>query len=92
MHDAHDQRWPDRTIPATCQIHGSQGYSSVAATRSSTLSGVARIPGTGKSLGDHDTHHGHLRRGRVLAACGVEFSPQRGGYPWPGSVRQTAQS
>ncbi|MGH8602280.1 MAG: hypothetical protein ACREXR_05735 [Gammaproteobacteria bacterium] len=30
-----------------------------------------------QSLSDHDTHRGHLRRGRVLAACGVEFSPLR---------------
>ena len=30
-----------------------------------------------RSLNDHDTHCGHLRRGRVLAACGVEFSPLR---------------
>ena len=28
-----------------------------------------------RSLSDHDTHRGHLRRGRVMAACGVEFSP-----------------
>ncbi|MGH3935053.1 MAG: hypothetical protein ACRDS1_08775 [Pseudonocardiaceae bacterium] len=30
-----------------------------------------------QSPGDHDTHRGHLRRGRVLAACGVEFTPLR---------------
>ncbi len=30
-----------------------------------------------RSLNDHDTHCGHVRRGRVLAACGVEFSPLR---------------
>lgn len=32
-----------------------------------------------RSTGERDTHSGHLRRGRVLAACGVEFSPLR---PW----------
>lgn len=26
-----------------------------------------------KSLGVHDTHLGHLRRGRVIARCGIEF-------------------
>lgn len=30
-----------------------------------------------RSTGDRDTHHGHMRRGRVLAVCGVEFSPVR---------------
>ncbi|MDQ3761138.1 MAG: hypothetical protein M3460_05405 [Actinomycetota bacterium] len=30
-----------------------------------------------RSLSDHDTHCGHLRRGRVLAACGMEFLPLR---------------
>lgn len=30
-----------------------------------------------QSLNAHDTHRGHLRRGRVLATCGVEFSPLR---------------
>ncbi len=30
-----------------------------------------------RSLSDQDTHRGHLRRGRVLAACGVEFLPLR---------------
>lgn len=30
-----------------------------------------------RSTGDQDTHRGHLRRGRVLAGCGVEFSPLR---------------
>jgi hypothetical protein len=30
-----------------------------------------------QSLSAHDTHRGHLRRGRVLTACGVEFSPLR---------------
>lgn len=30
-----------------------------------------------QSLNANDTHRGHLRRGRVLAACGVEFSPLR---------------
>ena len=30
-----------------------------------------------RSMDDHDTHRGHLRRGRVMAACGVEFSPLR---------------
>lgn len=30
-----------------------------------------------QSLNAHNTHRGHLRRGRVLAACGVEFSPVR---------------
>lgn len=30
-----------------------------------------------RSLNHKDTHRGHLRRGRVLAACGVEFSPLR---------------
>lgn len=30
-----------------------------------------------RSAGDQDTHHGHLRHGRVLAACCVEFSPLR---------------
>lgn len=27
-----------------------------------------------RSLSDYDTHCGHLRRGRVLAACGVAFT------------------
>lgn len=30
-----------------------------------------------RSTGDQDTHRGYLRRGRVLAVCGVEFSPVR---------------
>ena len=30
-----------------------------------------------RSLSDRDTHRGHVRRGRALAACGVEFSPLR---------------
>jgi hypothetical protein len=30
-----------------------------------------------RSMNDHDTHRGHLRRGRVMAVCGVEFSPLR---------------
>jgi hypothetical protein len=30
-----------------------------------------------RSMNDHDTHRGHLRRGRVLAACGMEFWPLR---------------
>lgn len=29
-----------------------------------------------RSLSDYDTHCGTLRRGRVLAACGVEFTPK----------------
>jgi hypothetical protein len=41
-----------------------------------------------RSLTDHDTHRGHLRRGTVLTACGVEFSPLRawrkGGLALPG--------
>jgi hypothetical protein len=32
-----------------------------------------------RSLSDRDTHRGHLRRGRVLAACDVEFSSLRRG-------------
>ncbi len=36
-----------------------------------------------QSLNDRDTHRGHLRRGRVLAACGVEFAPLRAW--WKGS-------
>jgi hypothetical protein len=28
-----------------------------------------------QSMNAHDTHRGPLRRGRVLAVCGVEFSP-----------------
>ena len=36
-----------------------------------------------RSLIDHDTHRGHLRRGRVLAECGVKFSPLRA---WRGKV------
>lgn len=30
-----------------------------------------------QSLSNRDTHRGYLRRGRVLAVCGVEFSPLR---------------
>jgi hypothetical protein len=30
-----------------------------------------------RSLSDHDTHRGHLRHGRVMAVCGMEFSPLR---------------
>lgn len=30
-----------------------------------------------RSKDAQDTHRGHLRRGRVLAVCGVEFSPLR---------------
>jgi hypothetical protein len=30
-----------------------------------------------QSVNAGDTHRGHLRRGRVLIACGVEFSPLR---------------
>lgn len=29
-----------------------------------------------RSLSDYDTHCGTLRRGRVLAVCGVEFTPK----------------
>jgi hypothetical protein len=36
-----------------------------------------------QSLNAHDTHRGHLRRGRVLAVCGVEFSPLRAGIARP---------
>jgi hypothetical protein len=30
-----------------------------------------------RTTSERDTHSGHLRRGRVLAVCGVEFSPIR---------------
>lgn len=33
-----------------------------------------------RSRSNQDTHRGHLRRGRVLAMCGVEFSPLRGTF------------
>ena len=36
-----------------------------------------------QSLKAHDTHRGHLRRGRVMAVCGVEFSPLRAGIARP---------
>lgn len=36
-----------------------------------------------RSTGDHDTHRGHLRRGRVLAVCGMEFAPLRAGIACP---------
>lgn len=38
---------------------------------------AARMIWYRQSLSDRDTHCGHLLRGRVLAACGVEFSPLR---------------
>lgn len=30
-----------------------------------------------RSLSDRDTYRGNVRRGRVLAACGVELAPLR---------------
>lgn len=33
-----------------------------------------------QSQNAQDTHRGHLRRGRVLAVCGVEFSPVRASF------------
>lgn len=48
-----------------------------------------------RSLSDHDTHRGHLRRGRVLAVCEVEFSPLRAwrksGSALPGEPPDPAQ-
>ncbi len=48
-----------------------------------------------QSLSAHDTHRGHLRRGRVLAGCGVEFSPLRtwrkGGSALPGEPSDADQ-
>lgn len=38
-----------------------------------------------QSLNTHDTHRSHLRRGRVLAVRGVEFSPLRA-WCKPGSA------
>ena len=32
-----------------------------------------------QSLRDHDTHRGYLRRGRVQAVCGIEFTPVQAG-------------
>lgn len=32
-----------------------------------------------QSLSDHDTHRGYLRRGRVQAICGIEFTPVQAG-------------
>ena len=37
------------------------------------------IPWYVKSLSDHDTHRGYLRRGRVQAVCGIEFTPVQAG-------------
>lgn len=36
-----------------------------------------------QSLNDHDTHRGYLRRGRVIAHCGIEFAPVRAGIKSP---------
>ncbi len=48
-----------------------------------------------QSLRAQDTHCGHLRRGRVLATCGVEFSPLRawrkGGPALPGEPTDPEQ-
>jgi hypothetical protein len=48
-----------------------------------------------RSLSDHDTHRGHLRRGQVTAACGMEFSPLRawrkGGAALPGEPPEPEQ-
>ncbi len=48
-----------------------------------------------RSLNDHDTHRGHLRRGRVMAVCGIEFSPvplwRKGGAALRGELPEPEQ-
>jgi hypothetical protein len=48
-----------------------------------------------QSLNDRHTHRSHLRRGRVLAACGVEFAPLRawrkGSLTLPGEPTDPSQ-
>ncbi|MGH3918372.1 MAG: hypothetical protein ACRDSG_04935 [Pseudonocardiaceae bacterium] len=34
------------------------------------------------------THRSHLRRAKILAACGVEFTPLRALCSWPGAARR----
>ncbi|MGH3886577.1 MAG: hypothetical protein ACRDSZ_08390 [Pseudonocardiaceae bacterium] len=37
-----------------------------------------------RSLADHDTHRGELRKGVVVAQCGARFEPLRWVSPGPG--------